>query len=522
MDSDKAKNKASGTLRRSGRHTMKVLSVEPTPRGPLKRTRKTMERQPPSAAKGAKGLENGLDDEESPTKKQRWNSKEGDGDKRNDDNMEFQEPVNEEEDDQDLEMDTAEDPSKESSQPKIFKDSLGDVNLSPRVVLINSFQRREPPYEESQGKKSKKEVKAPPSTKEALSLIRQSEKRPDNLKSSMDEYKRKMEAKARSAASSSLDVRRTVQMPQNAYQASEKMRTGRPFVNNIAAQKEANHLKKTDATKKSAETKKSSGKSCRGFGWYLWRLVFVVLLSSVALLVYRFLPVLQSKIAGGRGQRSREVMPGEFSHRLTLLQSQFPSQRAELWKRTKIHLEKHLGTADPTEPVSLVLAAGRKAEGTLRSLAQDLASTYSFALNGSVLFIDGASKAGQGGDEVKLDIDNQLKAAFEGDKPAAIIHRFEELPPGSTLILYRYCDHETAAYKQVFILLTVLLPQDEISSDLSLKDVEETVLNYVQTKLVGSTSDASFNEMDNNKFGGLWSRISHVVLPVVSEEVKQD
>lgn len=37
--------------------------------------------------------------------------------------MEFQEPVNEEEDDQDLEMDTAEDPSKESSQPKIFKGS---------------------------------------------------------------------------------------------------------------------------------------------------------------------------------------------------------------------------------------------------------------------------------------------------------------------------------------------------------------------------------------------------------------
>uniref|UniRef100_A0A3Q2C8T3 Torsin-1A-interacting protein 1/2 AAA+ activator domain-containing protein n=1 Tax=Cyprinodon variegatus TaxID=28743 RepID=A0A3Q2C8T3_CYPVA len=270
---------------------------------------------------------------------------------------------------------------------------------------------------------------APPLTKEALSLIRQSEKRPDNLKSSMDEYKRKMEAKARSAGMTFFSI---------------------------------------------------------GFGWYLWRLVFVVLLSSVALLVYGFLPVLQSKIAGGRGQGSREVMPGEFSHRLSLLQLQFPSQRAELWNRTKIHLEKHLGTADPTEPVSLILAAGRKAEGTLRSLAQDLASTYSFALN------------------------------------AAVIHRFEELPPGSTLIFYRYCDHETAAYKQVFILLTVLLPQDEISSDLSLKDVEETVLNYVQTKLVGSTSDASFNEMDNNKFRGLWSRISHVVLPVVSEEVKQD
>lgn len=210
-------------------------------------------------------------------------------------------------------------------------------------------------------------------------------------------------------------------------------------------------------------------------------------------------------------------MPEKFSDRLPLLQSQFPSQQDELWKRTKILLEKHLNTENPPAPVSIILVAGLKAEKTLQCLAQSLASIYSSALHGSFLFIDGATKAGQESDGVKLDIDKQLQAAFEGDKPAAIIHRIEELPPDSTIIFYRYCDHETAAYKQVFLLFTVLLPQDEISSELSLKDVEELVHNHLEAKFVNAISEANFNQMDINKFGGLWSRISHVVLPVVPE-----
>ncbi|MEQ2214705.1 hypothetical protein XENOCAPTIV_017296, partial [Xenoophorus captivus] len=333
-----------------------------------------------------------------------------------------------------------------------------DVNFSPRVVLHKPSQIRDPPQEESQGMRSRKESKAPPSHTKAHSHIRPPEKRPDVPITSMDEYNRKLEVKARSA----------------------------------------------------------------GFVWYLWRLVFLVLLSSATLLAYRILPVLQSK-AGGGGQQPREGMSGKFSNGLSLLQSQFPSQRAVLWERTKVHLEKHLKTADPTEPASLILVAGHKAERTLQCLAQDMASIYSSARNGSVLHLDGASKAGQDSDTVKLDIDNQLQAAFEGDKPAAVIHRVEELPPGSTLIFYRYCDHETAAYKQVFLLFTVLLPQDEISSEMSLIEVEEMVLNYIKEKLVNSESEADFNEMDVDKFSGLWSRISHVVLPVVlEEEVEQE
>uniref|UniRef100_A0A3Q4G7U0 Torsin-1A-interacting protein 1/2 AAA+ activator domain-containing protein n=1 Tax=Neolamprologus brichardi TaxID=32507 RepID=A0A3Q4G7U0_NEOBR len=215
---------------------------------------------------------------------------------------------------------------------------------------------------------------------------------------------------------------------------------------------------------------------------------------------------------------SRAVKLVRFADQLSDLQTQFPSQRPELWRMSKIHLEKHLETAHPSEPVSLIFTAGQKAERTLQCLARGLAASFSSALNASFLDIDGKSKAGQDSDEVKLDIDSQLKAAFEGEKPVAIIHRLEELPPGSTLIFYRYCDHENAAYKRVFLLFSVLLPQDEIPKEKRLKEVEEMVQDYLKERLVDTGGQTSFNIMNNDKFGGLWSRISHLVLPVVSEK----
>lgn len=249
-------------------------------------------------------------------------------------------------------------------------------------------------------------------------------------------------------------------------------------------------------------------------------LALLVIVGFAGFMAYK-ITVLQ-KITDRGEQVSSSGKPEMFVDGLSVLKAQFPSQRDELWRRSKIHLERHLRTEQPTEPVSLIFTAGSKADKTLRCLAQGVASTFSSALNGSVLHIDGASKAGQESDVVKLDIDSQLRAAFESNKPVAVIHRLEELPPGSTLIFYRYCDHESAAYKRVFLLFTVLLPQDEISGDESLKDVEEMVQDYVKEKLVDSRSQSSFNEMDIDKYGGLWSRISHLILPVVSEkEIEQ-
>lgn len=207
-----------------------------------------------------------------------------------------------------------------------------------------------------------------------------------------------------------------------------------------------------------------------------------------------------------------------FLRQMEQIKAQFPNQRAELWSRSKIHLLRNLKTAHPTEPVSLILTAGVRAERTLYYLAQGLATTLSSALNASVLNIIGANKASQDSDQVKLDIDNKLQEAFEGDKPVAVIHRFEELPPASTLIFYRYCDHENAAYKKTFLIFTVLLgEEEEIPAKSPLNTVEEMVDDYLQKKFLSDGHPISFDRMDRDKYGGLWSRISHLILPVTAE-----
>ncbi|CAB1323797.1 unnamed protein product [Coregonus sp. 'balchen'] len=209
-----------------------------------------------------------------------------------------------------------------------------------------------------------------------------------------------------------------------------------------------------------------------------------------------------------------------FLREMKKVEAQFPGQRSELWRRSRIHLERHLQTAQPTEPVSLMLTAGRRGERTLHCLALRLANAVSSALNSSsILHIDGASKTGQDSDQVKLDIDTQLRDAFEGDQPVAVVYRFEELPPGSTIIFYRYCDHENAAYKEALLIFTVLLGgEEELPASLGLSAVEEMVDDHLQDKFLSSDQPAAYDMMDLDKFSGLWSRISHLVLPVAAEE----
>ncbi|XP_069050198.1 dentin sialophosphoprotein-like isoform X4 [Lepisosteus oculatus] len=240
--------------------------------------------------------------------------------------------------------------------------------------------------------------------------------------------------------------------------------------------------------------------------------VLLVLLVGAGLWLFKWPH--QSQSAEKGENRSIEV----FRRQITRLESSFPSQRKELWRRSRIHMEKHLQSEEPTEPVSMILTAGRKAERTLHCLASGLARAYSSALNASALHIDGLSKATLDSDRIKLEIDEELTAAFEGNKRAAVIHRFEELPPDSTLIFYKYCDHENAAYKAVSLIFTVLLEEDELGTQLNLGSVEEMVQDHIQEKFFISVQPTVFDKMDTDKFSGLWSRISHLILPVSTEE----
>ncbi|XP_077462626.1 torsin-1A-interacting protein 2-like [Stigmatopora argus] len=206
-----------------------------------------------------------------------------------------------------------------------------------------------------------------------------------------------------------------------------------------------------------------------------------------------------------------------FLRQLEMVQARFPHQRPELWNRSRRHLTRHLETPRPTEPVSLILTAGVGSRRTLRCLARDLGAAVSAALKGSVLQIDGAGRAGEDSDAVKEDIDEQLQGAFRGDKPVAVIHRLEQLPPGSTLIFYRYCDHENAAYKTTSLIFTVLLEEEAIPAKISLNAVEEMVDDHLQSKFLSHGRPLAYDRMDLDKYSGLWSRISHLILPVAAE-----
>ncbi|CAG5861561.1 unnamed protein product [Menidia menidia] len=511
MDSTISQNKDSAPLRRSSRQSVgKVLKFEATVRGPLKRGKKRSEdRFATKTVNGSRDVENGLEDEESPSKKSRLDTERACGDSNNENKMDYQEAAEEEEEMEDQKLEIGKELSYERKQLKISKDELGELNLSPFVVLGERCPTI-PLRENYDQLKPQRESKAPASPTKTNVHTKPLEIRRDVKVTSMADYQKKMDAIARSKDTTTVNRRipSMVPTPEKTYPTRR--------VKNIPAPKSSVDPKKQEKTKKSAVTKGSSGNSRRGFLWNIWGLLFLLLLSSATLLAYKIVPFLQ-KTADGVVPPSGGSIPEKLGDFLSLLEAHFPRQRAELWRMSKIHLEKHLKTAQPTEPVSLILAAGLRAERTLHCLAQGLASAYSSALNASVLLLDGAAKAGQDSDEVKLDIDNRLKAAFGGDTPVAVIHRFDELPPGSTLIFYRYCDHENAAYKKVFLLFTVLLPEDEIGDQLSLKEVEEMVQEHVESKLVRSTNAATFNEMDIDKFGGLWSRISHLILPVVSE-----
>ncbi|NXY05983.1 TOIP1 protein, partial [Pteruthius melanotis] len=147
---------------------------------------------------------------------------------------------------------------------------------------------------------------------------------------------------------------------------------------------------------------KNDGELQNGF-YKMWTLLLVLLIG---------VPLFYVLWSGIRGEtsssRDAEILQ-EFRARMKKLKDTYQSQDPDLWRRTRVFLEKHLNASRMhLEPAILLLTAGREAEKALRCLSNEIADAFASSQNATTIRINGVDKAVLDTDMVKLEVDTEL------------------------------------------------------------------------------------------------------------------
>lgn len=86
-----------------------------------------------------------------------------------------------------------------------------------------------------------------------------------------------------------------------------------------------------------------------------------------------------------------------------------------------------------------------------------------------------------------------------------MVYYFEFFFVGFILIFYKYCDYENVVFKDVVLVLIVLLEEEILEVSVGLREMEEKVRDLFWVKFINFDIFIFFNYMDLDKLSGLWS-----------------